>query len=45
MATDRGFLDNPELKAKLKKIEEQLNDVTETVEQWSFVQTTVRQFQ
>lgn len=39
MATDRGLLDNPELKAKLKKIEEQLNDVTETVEQWSFVQT------
>lgn len=39
MATDRGLLDNPELKTKLKKIEEQLNDVTETVEQWSFVQT------
>mmetsp|Transcript_72396 Transcript_72396/g.156597 ORF Transcript_72396/g.156597 Transcript_72396/m.156597 type:complete len:180 (-) Transcript_72396:471-1010(-) len=39
MATDRGLMDNPELKSKLKKIEEALNDVTETIEQWSLVQT------
>lgn len=39
MATDRGLLDNPELKSKLKKIEEALNDVTETIEQWVLVQT------
>lgn len=38
MASDRGLMDNPELKNKLKKIEEQLTDVTETVEQWSLVQ-------
>lgn len=31
-------MDNPELKNKLKKIEEQLTDVNETVEQWSLVQ-------
>jgi len=39
MATDRGLLDNPELRVKLKKIEEALNDVSETIEQWSLVQT------
>jgi len=39
MATDRGLLDNPELKSKLKKIEESLNDVNDTVEQWVQVQT------
>jgi hypothetical protein len=38
MASDRGLMDNPELKNKLKKIEEQLTDVNETVEQWSLVQ-------
>jgi len=38
MSSDRGLMDNPELKNKLKKIEEQLTDVTETVEQWSLVQ-------
>jgi hypothetical protein len=38
MASDRGLMDNPELKNKLKRIEEQLTDVTETVEQWSLVQ-------
>jgi len=39
MSTDRNLLDNPELKSKLKKIEEALNDVSETTEQWSLVQT------
>lgn len=39
MSTDRNLLDNPELKIKLKKIEEALNDVSETTEQWSLVQT------
>jgi len=38
MSSDRGLMDNPELKNKLKKIQEQLTDVTETVEQWSLVQ-------
>lgn len=39
MASDRNLLDNPELKLKLKKIEEALNDVSETTEQWSLVQS------
>jgi len=38
MASDRGLMENPELKNKLKKIEEQLTDVSETTEQWSLVQ-------
>ena len=38
MASDRGLMENPELKNKLKKIEEQLTDVLETTEQWSLVQ-------